>query len=162
MTPAYPPDAPTFIKQLRAAGVTTPVISIDGVDSQDTISAGGPAVEGLVFTTHGFPADGTPTATFWANYEAEYGSPPDSVFAATGYDLIKVVEAGVTAAGTTDPAKVRDAIDNLENVQGATGSITYKGQNRIPLKTVYLVTIKDGQFELLDTLEPDSADIPAP
>ncbi len=162
MTPAYPPDAPTFIKQLRAAGVETPVISIDGVDSQDTISAGGPAVEGLVFTTHGFPAAGTPTAAFWAAYQAKYGSPPDSVFAATGYDLIKVVEAAVIAADSTDPAKVRDAIDNLENVQGATGTITYKGQNRIPLKTVYLVQIKDGKFELLDTVQPNPADIPAP
>jgi branched-chain amino acid transport system substrate-binding protein len=162
MTPAYPPDAPTFIKQLRAAGVEIPVISIDGVDSVDTISAGGPAVEGLVFTTHGFPADGTPTKVFWDAYEAEYGSPPDSVFAATGYDLVKVMEAAVTAAGTTDPAKVREAIDNLENVQGATGTITYKGQSRIPLKTVYLVTVKDGAFELLGTVQPAGADIPAP
>ena len=162
MTPAYPPDAPTFIKQLRAAGVNIPVISIDGVDSLDTISAGGPAVEGLVFTTHGFPVAGTPMATFWDAYTAEYGAAPDSVFAATGYDLIKVVEAGVTAADSTDPAKVRDAIDNLENVQGATGTISYKGQNRIPIKTVYLVTVKDGKFELLKTLQPAAADIPAP
>lgn len=162
MTPAYPPDAPTFIKQLRAAGVQIPVISIDGVDSVDTISAGGPAVEGLVFTTHGFPAEGTPMAKFWADYEAEYKAPPDSVFAATGYDLIKIVEAAVAAAGSTDPAKVRDAIDNLENVQGATGAISYKGQDRIPLKTVYLVTVKDGKFQLLDTVQPAAADIPAP
>ncbi len=162
MTPAYPPDAPTFIKQLRAAGVTTPVISIDGVDSQDTLSAGGSAVEGLVFTTHGFPAAGTPTADFWAAYEKEYGSPPDSVFAATGYDLVKIVEAAVIAADSVDPAKVRDAINNLENVKGATGAITYKGENRIPLKTVYLVTVKDGSFELLKTIEPAAADIPAP
>jgi branched-chain amino acid transport system substrate-binding protein len=162
MTPAYPPDAPTFIKQLRAAGVETPVISIDGVDSQDTISAGGPAVEGLVFTSHGFPAEGTATADFWAAYEEKYGSPPDSVFAATGYDLVKVIEAAVIAADSVDPAKVRDAIDNLENVEGATGTITYKGQNRIPLKTVYLVTVKDGAFELLKTVQPDPADIPAP
>jgi branched-chain amino acid transport system substrate-binding protein len=162
MTPAYPPDAPTFIKQLRAAGVTIPVISIDGVDSQDTISAGGPAVEGLVFTSHGFPAAGTPTADFWKAYETKYGSPPDSVFAATGYDLIKIVEAGVTAAGSTDPKKVRDAIDNLENVKGATGTISFKGQNRIPLKTVYLIQVKDGAFHLLKTVQPDSADIPAP
>ncbi len=162
MTPAYPPDAPTFIKQLRAAGVEIPVISIDGVDSQDTISAGGPAVEGLVFTSHGFPVEGTPMATFWDAYTAEYGVAPDSVFAATGYDLIKVVEAGVIAANSTDPAKVRDAIDNLENVQGATGTISYKGQNRIPLKTVYLITVKNGAFELLDTIMPSGADIPAP
>jgi branched-chain amino acid transport system substrate-binding protein len=162
MTPAYPPDGPTLIKQLRSAGVTVPVISIDGVDSQDTITGGGSAVEGLTFTTHGFPAEGTATAKFWTAYKAKYGADPDSVFAATGYDLVKVIEAGVKAAGTTDPAKVRDAIDNLENVQGATGSITYKGQNRIPVKTVYLVTVKDGKFQLVKTVSPDPALIPAP
>jgi branched-chain amino acid transport system substrate-binding protein len=162
MTPAYPPDGPTFMKQLRAAGVTTPVISIDGVDSQDTITGGGPAVEGLVFTTHGFPAPGTPMEDFWNRYKAKYGSVPDSVFAATGYDLVKIIEAGVTAAGSTDPQKVRDAIDNLSGVQGVTGPITYKGQNRIPLKTVYLVEIKGGKFQLLKTLSPDPALIPAP
>ncbi|HVA86243.1 MAG TPA: ABC transporter substrate-binding protein, partial [Candidatus Saccharimonadales bacterium] len=103
MTPAYPPDGPTFMKQLRAAGVAIPVISIDGVDSQDTITGGGTAVEGLVFTTHGFPVPGTPMADFWTRYQAKYGSPPDSVFAATGYDLVKVIEAAVTAANSTDP-----------------------------------------------------------
>ena len=162
MTPAYPPDAPTFIKQLRAAGVEIPVVSIDGVDSQDTLTAGGDAVEGLVFTSHGFPAEGTSTADFWAAYEEKYGSPPESVFAATGYDLVKLIEAAVTAADSTDPQKVRDALDNLENIQGATGMITFKDQNRIPLKTVYLVTVKDGAFELLKTMQPDAADIPAP
>jgi hypothetical protein len=53
-------------------------------------------------------------------------------------------------------------MDNLSGVQGVTGQITYKGQNRIPLKTVYLVQIKDGKFQLLKTLSPDPALIPAP
>lgn len=161
-TPAYPPDAPTFIKQLRAAGIEAPVMSMDGVDSQATIDAGGKAVEGLVFTTHGFPAEGTPTGDFWKRYKSKYGEVPESVFAATGYDLVKVVEAAVIKAGSTDPKKVRDAMNGLEDVQGATGSITYKGQNRIPLKSVYLVEIKDGAFALLGTETPDAADIPAP
>ncbi|OGN82166.1 MAG: hypothetical protein A2X23_05930 [Chloroflexi bacterium GWC2_73_18] len=162
MTPAYPPDAPTFLKQLRAAGVQIPVVSIDGVDSVDTISAGGPAVEALVFTTHGFPEPGTPMEDFWKRYKAKYGSDPESVFAATGYDLVKVIEAAVTKADSTDPKKVRDAIDGLENVQGVTGTITYKGQDRIPLKTIYLVVIKDGKFQLLEKATPTAADIPAP
>lgn len=101
-------------------------------------------------------------ANFWTAYQAKYGSPPDSVFAATGYDLMHIIEAAVTAAGTTDPAKVRDALDNLQNVQGVTGPITYKGQNRIPLKTVYLVQVVNGKFQLLKTLTPDAADIPTP
>ncbi|MGH2466763.1 MAG: ABC transporter substrate-binding protein [Candidatus Limnocylindrales bacterium] len=162
MTPAYPADGPTFIKQLRAAGVQTPVISMDGMDSQDTITGGGAAVDGLVFTTHGFPAPGTPMANFWTAYQAKYGSPPDSVFAATGYDLMHIIAAAVTAAGTTDPAKVRDALDNLQDFQGVTGPITYKGQIRIPLKTVYLVQVVNGKFQLLKTLTPDAADIPTP
>jgi branched-chain amino acid transport system substrate-binding protein len=162
MTPAYPPDGPTFIKQLRSAGVQTPVISMDGMDSQDTISGGGPAIDGLVFTTHGFPAPNTPMADFWTAYQAKYGTPPDSVFAATGYDLVHLIAAAVTAADSTDPQKVRDALDNLQNVQGVTGPITYKGQNRIPLKTVYLVQVTNGKFELLKTVTPDPADIPTP
>lgn len=161
-TPAYPPDAPTFIKQLRAAGLDTPVISMDGVDSQATIDAGGNAVNGLVFTTHGFPAEGTPTADFWQRYEAKNGKAPDSVFAATGYDLVKVIEAAVKKAGSTDPSKVRDAINELRDVQGATGTITYQGQDRIPLKTVYLVEIADGAFRMLGTETPAADDIPAP
>ncbi|MBN9610102.1 MAG: hypothetical protein BGO26_04970 [Actinobacteria bacterium 69-20] len=161
-TPAYPPDAPTFLKQLRAAGIQIPVISMDGVDSQATIDAGGSAVDGLVFTTHGFPAEGTPTAAFWEAYHKKYGKDPESVFAATGYDLVKVVEAAVKKAGSTDPTKVRDAMDSLTDVEGATGKITYAGQNRIPLKTVYLVQIKDGKFTLLGTKTPNPDDIPAP
>lgn len=162
MTPAYPPDAPTFLKQLRAAGVETPVISIDGVDSVDTISAGGPAVEGLVFTTHGFPEPGTPMADFWARYKEKYGADPESVFAATGYDLIKIVEAAVIKAGSTDPVKVQAALNELVDVEGVTGKITYKDQNRIPLKTVYLVKVEGGKFVLLKKGTPAATDIPAP
>jgi branched-chain amino acid transport system substrate-binding protein len=162
MTPAYPPDAPTFIKQLRAAGVVIPVLSIDGVDSVDTISAGGPAVDGLVFTTHGFPVPGSSMEKFWTDYKAKYGADPDSVFAATGYDLVKVIEAAVIKAGSTDPKKVRDAIDGLDKVLGATGSITYKGQNRVPLKDVYLVTVKVGKFEFVKKITPDPANIANP
>lgn len=161
-TPAYPPDAPSFMKQLRAAGIDIPVISMDGADSQTTIDAGGRAVDGMVFTTHGFPEPGTPTADFWQRYTTKFGQAPESVFAATGYDLVKVIEAAVIAADSTDPTKIQDAINNLEGVEGATGSITYKGQGRIPLKSVSLVEIVDGEFHYLGTRVPNATDIPKP
>jgi branched-chain amino acid transport system substrate-binding protein len=137
-------------------------VSIDGVDSVDTLTAGGPAVEGLVFTTHGFPVAGSSMEKFWADYKAKYNADPESVFAATGYDLVKVIEAAVKKAGSTDPKKVRDAINELENVQGATGMITYKGANRIPIKEVYLVTVKNGKFEFIEKVTPPASLIPPP
>lgn len=161
-TPAYPPDAPTFIRQLRAAGIDTPVISMDGVDSVEMIAAGGDAVEGVVFTTHGFPEPGTPTGDFWDRYTEANGKAPESVFAATGYDLMKVVEAAVIKAQSVDPAEITAAINELVDVQGATGLITYKDQNRVPLKDVSLVQIEGGKFTFLGIRTPDAADIPAP
>jgi branched-chain amino acid transport system substrate-binding protein len=60
-------------------------------------------------------------------YKAKYGKARRCVPAA-GYDLAKVIEAAVMAAGSVDPAKVREGIANLENVAGATGTLTYGEQ----------------------------------
>jgi branched-chain amino acid transport system substrate-binding protein len=159
-TPAYVPDSAVFLKQLRAAGVDIPVLSTDGNDSPLLIEVGGDAVEGMVFTTHGFPAEGSPLEKFNKTYEEVKGGPPESVFAALGADFVAAVDAAVTKAGTTDPAAVRDALDSLEDVQGATGSITFKDQARVPLKEIALVTVKDGAFELVKTAIP--SEVPAP
>ncbi len=159
-TPAYVPDSAVFMKQLRAAGIDIPVLSTDGNDSPLLIKVGGKAVEGMVFTTHGFPTSGTPLAEFYQQYEQIKGSPPDSVFAALGGDLVAVVDAAVTKAGSTDPRAVRDAIASLDNVPGVTGPITYQGQSGVPLKNVYLVDVQDGQFHLVTSEVPTS--VPAP
>ena len=127
-----------------------------------TIDAGGTAVNGLVFSTHGFPTPGTPTGDFWNKYKKVYGQTPDSIFAATGYDLIKVVAAAVTKAKSTDPVAVRNALDQLVNVPVLTGPITYLGQHGIPLANVYLVQITDGNFVLLGKRVPKASEIPAP
>jgi branched-chain amino acid transport system substrate-binding protein len=159
-TPAYVPDSAVFLKQLRAAGVDIPVLSTDGNDSPLLIEVGGDSVEGMVFTTHGFPAEGSSLAAFNQTYEEVKGSPPESVFAALGGDFVAAVDAAVTQAGTTDPAAVRDALASLEDVQGATGPLTFMGQAGVPLKEIALVTVGDGKFELEMTAIPD--EVPAP
>jgi branched-chain amino acid transport system substrate-binding protein len=156
------PDPPTFIKQLRAAGVQTPVIGTDGSDSPLLLEVGGRQVEGFVFTTHAFPTATDSTKKFYAAYETKYGNPPESAFAAVGYDLSKIIAAALEKAGSTDPTELRDAINELENVEGATGPITYKGRDRIPLKNVALVQVKNGKLELLKYYIPDPELIPAP
>lgn len=161
MTSAYEPDFPAFIKQLRAAGIATPVLGSDGIDSPTTLALGEIA-EGVVFTNAGFATEGSPLAKFNADYKAEYGADPDTVYTATGYDVVKIIEAAVIAAGSTDGAALRDAIDNLENVQGATGSITYKGMNRVPLRVVSLNKIVGGAKTHVGDVQPPAEDVPVP
>ncbi|MBL4891262.1 MAG: ABC transporter substrate-binding protein [Rhizobiaceae bacterium] len=161
MTSAYEPDFPSFLKALRAAGVTSQVIGSDGIDSPTTFALGDVA-ENVVFTTAGHATPGSALETFNALFKKSTGKDSDTVFNAVGYDLIKVLEAAVIAAGTTESKALRDAIANLENVQGATSLITYKGTNGMPVREVSLIRVKGGERELVGQPAPRADLIPAP
>ncbi len=161
MTAAYEPDFPAFIRQLRGAGVTTPVLGSDGIDSPTTFAMGD-LVEGVVFSTAGFATEGSPLAAFNAKYKEKTGEEPNTVYIANGYDLGTVIEAAVTKADSLDPKAIRDAIASLEDVEGVTGKITYAGTAGMPLRSVALVRVVGGNRELVTQGVPDLADIPAP
>jgi len=161
MTAAYEPDFPAFIRQLRSAGVTAQVIGSDGIDSPTTFSLG-EAAEGVVFSTAGHATPGSALEAFNKKFKDTYGRDADTIFAAIGYDLMKVIEAGVLAAGSTDSVAIRDAIANLENVQGVTSAITYKGTTGMPVRQVTLIRVKDGKRELVGQPSPTASLVPAP
>lgn len=160
MTPAYVPDSSTFMKQLRAAGVMIPVISTDGNDTPLFIEAGVDAVEGSVVSTHGYPTPGSALEAFYKLFNEKTGKVADTVFIATGYDTIKVIEAAVTKAASTDGKKIRDAMENLQNVQGATATISYSPGQHVPVKPVTLIKVEGGKFVFLGQVTPK--DVPAP
>lgn len=160
MTAAYEPDFPAFIKALRAAGITTPVLGADALDSPTTLALGDVA-EGVVFTNAGFTAEGSALAKFYADYKAAKGKEPETVYVATGYDMVKVLDAAVVASGgKIDGKSLRDAVDGLENVQVATGTMTYKGMNRVPLRSVALNKVTGGKKTLVEIVTPKPEDVP--
>lgn len=161
MTSAYEPDFPSFLRSLRAAGVTSQVIGSDGIDSPTTFGLGEVA-DGVVFTTAGHATDGSPLEAFNALYKDKTGAASETVFNAVGYDLVKVLEAAVISAGSTDAQAIRDAIAGLENVQGATSLITYKGTDGMPVREVSLIRVKGGERELVGQPAPRAELIPAP
>lgn len=161
MTAAYEPDFPALIRQLRGAGVKTPILGSDGIDSPTTFGLG-PLVDGVVFTTAGFATEGSPLAAFNAKYKAKFGQDPDTVYIANGYDLGKVIEAAVTKADSIEPTAIRDAVAGLDGVAGVTGSISYVGTQGMPLRSVSLVHIEGGNRSLVSQGVPAAADVPAP
>jgi branched-chain amino acid transport system substrate-binding protein len=161
VTSAFEPDFPAFIRQLRGAGVKIPVVCGDGIDSPTTFALGN-VVEGVVFTSSGFAAPGSPMAAYQAKYKAKFGKAPESIMDALGYDLAKIIEAAVTKAGSVDPQKIRDALADLENVQGATAVISYKGGNGTPTRPVNVIRIVNNTRTLVTHKAPDPAIVPAP
>lgn len=154
MTSIFLPASVTFLKNLRAAGYTGPVIGDDGQGGDETFSAGA-AAKNLYVMTFGFP-DLPATKQFYALYKKKYGKAPGDIIAAIGGDAALLIQAAVEKANSTDPAKIRDAFASLQNVQGATGPITYLGRNGLPKKDVVVLktnTAANG-FELVKRFFP--------
>ena len=96
-------------------------------------------------------------------YEAKYGEPNDTIFTATGYDIIKVdCRCRRSGRARQTVSAIRDAWDNLENVEVATGTMTYKGQDRVPVRVVALNRVNNGLREHVGDFSPDPSQIPAP
>lgn len=162
MTSAYEPQFPAFITQLRNAGITTPVLGSDGIDSPTTLGLGAIA-EGVVFSMGGFPIPEGSLDSFYKAYAERYGEDLPYAFSATGYEAIHLFAKAIEEAGTTEGAAVRDALDNIENFPGVTGTtITYKDQNRVALRDVTLVRVEDGEQVFLLQATPALADVPTP
>jgi branched-chain amino acid transport system substrate-binding protein len=106
-TSIFVPDSGVFLKQLRSAGVTIPVITVDGNDSSLFVDSGGTAVDGVVYNTHAFPVPGSLDEQFITDYTQIMGKKPESnTIEAMGRDNVYVFAEAAARAGTTDPQAI--------------------------------------------------------
>ena len=153
---ANPGEIGTIVRQARDLGLTMPIVGGDGYDTPLLAELGGDAATNVYFTTHQGIYDKTPISeAFNAAYEGEYGKPPEAVFAALGYDGIKLMADAITRAGTIDGAAVRDALAATQGFEGVTGTISYEPGSRIPSKSVALIEVTDGKNNLLKIVVPE-------
>ena len=106
-------DAGAIAKQLRDAGITLPMVGGDGYDGPELVGVGGKGAENVYFTTHAFiSADkgSDKMKAFIAAYNKEYGTDPESAFAALGYDAVYLMVDAIKRANSTDPKAIRDAL----------------------------------------------------
>jgi len=152
-TPMFLPDTPVFLKQLRAAGVTIPVVSTDGNDTPDILSAGAKALNGLKFTTFAYPSEGTSLASFYDTYKAKYGKAPDTVIYANGYDDIYILKAALEKSGGKGGSALRDALANLSGLDLATtNDYSMDPVTRRAKRSVALIEMKGDTFSFVEDL----------
>ncbi len=154
-TPMFVPDSVAFLKQLRSAGVATPFVSTDGNDTGLYVDSGGSAVDGSVYSTHGFNAPGSPIEAFVAAYTEWKGEPPESnTFEAIGRDNVYALVEAALIAGSVEPDALLDAIFQLTDVPLLTGTTTMTAGDPFPQKEITLVKMEGTEFTLLEALIP--------
>lgn len=154
-TPMFVPDSGAFLKQLRSAGVETPFVSTDGNDTTLFVDSGGSAVDGSVYSTHGFNSPGSEIEAFVQAYTEWKGSPPESnTFEAIGRDNVYALVEAAQNAGSTEPDALLGAILQLKDVPLLTGLTTMDPVTRFPTKEITLVQMQGTEFTELERLIP--------
>lgn len=153
-----PDTAGEIVKQIRTAGLALPILAGDGFDTDLLVRAAGKTdATNVYFTTHAFVDVDTPLAkAFRRAYAAAYGQPPESAFAALGYDALGLVADAIRRAGSTDPEAVRKALAATKDLAAVTGAITYAAGSRVPLKPVAIMSVDHGKVTLKTTVTPRS------
>jgi branched-chain amino acid transport system substrate-binding protein len=154
---ALPDDIGTLVKQVRQAGVNSPIVGGDGYDTPLLIEVGGASANNVYFTTHALMDEkgGTPAVKkFIAAYKKEYGKLPDNAFAALGYDTVYLIADAIKRAGATDGKKIRDALAATKGLKTVTGTISYAPGIRVPSKGVTVIGVKNKALYLAAELAP--------
>ena len=133
-----------LVSQLRAAGITVPVIGQEGYDSEQFIKIAGKASEGTIITTSlDRDSNSSETRSFISEFEAMAGHKVDMV-AASGHTAMKVLVAAMKKAGTTSPSAIRNAIAQT-NLVASTGNISFNDLGEVQ-KNVQIQVVRDGDF----------------
>jgi branched-chain amino acid transport system substrate-binding protein len=159
--PGYYGQVGVIAKQAKELGITAPLLGGDGWDSPKLFELGGAALNGDFMVNHYSTDDPSPAVQkFVSAYKAKYGAVPDAI-AALGYDAMNVLADAIKRAGTTESAKLRDAIAGTKNFPGVTGSISLNA-SRDAVKPAVVFELKDGKLVYKETIQPSGGAAAAP
>lgn len=150
--PEYYDTVPLIAQQAKQAGITAAMIGGDGWDSPDLIKNGGDAINGGYFINHYSPDDTSKQVQdFLKAYKAKFNGKTPDALAALAYDAGTLLIDAMKQAGTTDGAKVRDAMQSL-NVTVVSGNITFD-KDRNPIKGAVINKIDNGKVVLFKKVD---------
>lgn len=151
--PGYYAEAALICKQARDLGLTLPLLGVDGWESPDLLAIAGAAAEGCYLSTHFSPESKAPVVVaFNERYQKRWGISANAL-SVLGYDATMLAIDAIRRAGSTDGAKIRDALAATQNYPAVTGAITFDA-NRNPTKNAVVLTVKNGTFTFVQDVSP--------
>jgi branched-chain amino acid transport system substrate-binding protein len=132
-------------KQYAQTGMNLVRFGSDGFASPKYIELGGPAVNGVYYTSHFSVAtsEGIPAAKgFTEKFQKMFGKVPDA-YAAEAYDAVVLAVRAIEQAGSENRAAIRDALAKL-SIDSVRGPFKFDEKGD-PLLVTHVVKIVDGK-----------------
>ena len=152
---SYYADGALICQQVRATGLTQPIVASGSVYSPKFLELGGEAVNGVFTNTNFFPGENRPEVqTFVQKFRAKYNEDPDS-FAAGAYDTMVLVAHVIRQAGP-DRKAIRDTLATIKDVPSVIyGKVQFNPETRrISGPRNIKLVVKDGKFTVWDGAKP--------
>lgn len=147
------PELATILRQVRAAGIETPLMGGDTYDDVELWAALGPDLaNNMYFATHSWlgPEAGPNMEEFLALFEEEYGEPPVAGFTVMGWDVVNVYAQAIEAAGTTDGAAVAQKMEEMTfDLLSGTMDWSSAEDGHFPNKEVAMVELQGAEPSFL-------------
>jgi branched-chain amino acid transport system substrate-binding protein len=137
-------NAGPLVSQLRAAGVTAPIIGQEGYDSDKFIEIAGAASEGtLVTTSLDRDSDAAATKSFLTDYRKATGSGADMV-AAAAFTAVSVVVDGLKKTGGKGGESLKNALA-AGSYETPLGKLSFNDLHEVK-KDIQVQVVKDKAF----------------
>jgi branched-chain amino acid transport system substrate-binding protein len=144
------------VRNYRSLGISVPLYESQAVASKDFITLAGPAAEGIFLALAPenlaeILPDSDPQASTIKAFQAALESRfhvPISGFAGNVFDGFWMSVKAIEAAGSTDKAKMRDAIEATHNFIGMNGifNMSPTDHNGISASSLRMVVVKNGTW----------------
>jgi branched-chain amino acid transport system substrate-binding protein len=138
------------LRQMKELGIKSKVYGTVGLEVPEAIQTGGNALDGVFYTTTGFDpnVNSDLIRNFNSRYKNKYGETSD-LFAAEGYDALRIA-AYVLKKAKGDPEKVKEELYKIIDFPGVTGNITFNEFGDPVKRNIFLKTIKNNQYLILE------------
>jgi branched-chain amino acid transport system substrate-binding protein len=153
------PAQAIVIKNIRQLGMKQLIYQSHGFGNIRYVQAAGArAAQGVIFPCGRLLAiDVLPASnpqkkvlqTFKKEYETKYREEV-STFAGHAYDALMLLVQAIKIAGSTDPARVRDAMERIKDFPGTGGIFNFSAtdHNGLTMDAFEMFTVKGGRFAL--------------
>ena len=132
------------------------MVGSSGTITSQNLAAVGKAAEGYVTGSGYSPKiDTTENKKFVGAFRGMFKTDPD-LFAADSYGLLYAYKAAVEKAGSADTDKVREALRGL-SWQTPQGQKTIRAGDNQAMQPMYIVKIKNGQFDVIGQVGAEDA-----
>ena len=163
MLSTFTPAGPSALRQIRAAGLTMPVVSGEDMDGDYWLKAV-PKLSNFYYAAMGsiFGDDPRPKVNeFIAKFKLKFGKHPSTAHTLTGYDTIYALARAMTRAKSTQPKAVKAELEKFKGESLLVGPTTFSSTLHINFaRPMVVMQVQNGKHSFVTMHTPK--EVPGP